>query len=290
MAVLTKAQLATELATLFADNTSGDISAEDARIMITDLIDSLGIVVPSITSAQRNLLTPSNGDIIYNTTTGKLEVRSAGQWRPATPPLSISVSCAANPDYPEALQGDRYIVATGGDGKIGGAAGIDVSAGDEFLCIAPNAGGSQGSVGSSWVVIKHYDSNEFKDVKIASVSLSSANILALFTTPIDLIASPGAGKIIMPMQYVLRYNKVTTDYIGEGPLVLKFDGASFPIMNIIVGSQLDTDGDIVIGNLVSGVKGACLAATKLQICVLDANPTGGDSTIDFKLYYKIHTL
>jgi len=34
----------------------------------------------SFTSAQRNLLTPSNGDVIYNTTTGKFQGRAAGVW------------------------------------------------------------------------------------------------------------------------------------------------------------------------------------------------------------------
>lgn len=43
MAVKTKAELLTEIATLFADNSAGDISAEDLRTGLNDMVDSLSI-------------------------------------------------------------------------------------------------------------------------------------------------------------------------------------------------------------------------------------------------------
>jgi hypothetical protein len=58
--------------------------------------------------------------------------------------------CSGNPNYPAALKGDVYTVSVAG--KIGGASGIDVEVGDVFRAIADNAGGTQASVGTSWVV------------------------------------------------------------------------------------------------------------------------------------------
>lgn len=61
--------------------------------------------------------------------------------------------CSANPNYPAASKGDAYVVSVAG--KIGGASGTSVDAGDVFFATADNAGGTQASVGSSWASIEH---------------------------------------------------------------------------------------------------------------------------------------
>jgi hypothetical protein len=63
-----------------------------------------------------------------------------------------STDCSANPNYPAASKGDYYLVSVAG--KIGGASGIDVTAGDSYFATADNAGGTQASVGASWTVIQ----------------------------------------------------------------------------------------------------------------------------------------
>ena len=64
-----------------------------------------------------------------------------------------STDCSGNPNYPAATLGDAYVVSVAG--KIGGAAGITVEAGDVFFAIATNAGGTQAAVGSSWDVVQY---------------------------------------------------------------------------------------------------------------------------------------
>jgi hypothetical protein len=59
--------------------------------------------------------------------------------------------CSANPNYPAASKGDYYFVTVAG--KIGGASGTSVLAGDIFFASADNAGGTQAGVGSSWDVM-----------------------------------------------------------------------------------------------------------------------------------------
>lgn len=66
--------------------------------------------------------------------------------------LKGSTDCSANPNYPSALKGDAYIVSVAG--KIGGASGTAVSVGDVYFANADNAGGTEGSVGTSWEVLE----------------------------------------------------------------------------------------------------------------------------------------
>lgn len=64
-----------------------------------------------------------------------------------------STDCSASPNYPSASKGDCYIVSVAG--KIGGASGKSVDIGDVYLATADNAGGAEGTVGTSWTVLEH---------------------------------------------------------------------------------------------------------------------------------------
>lgn len=66
--------------------------------------------------------------------------------------LKGSADCSANPNYPAASKGDAYVVSVAG--KIGGASGVVVNAGDVYFATADNAGGTEASVGTSWAVIE----------------------------------------------------------------------------------------------------------------------------------------
>lgn len=59
-----------------------------------------------------------------------------------------AIDCSANPNYPSATKGDYYKISVAG--KIGGASGTPVSAGDAIICNTTNAGGTEASVGTSW--------------------------------------------------------------------------------------------------------------------------------------------
>lgn len=63
------------------------------------------------------------------------------------------IDCSANPNFPAALKGDTYFVTVAG--KIGGASGTSVDVSDMIVANADNAGGTLGSVGTSWNVFEH---------------------------------------------------------------------------------------------------------------------------------------
>jgi hypothetical protein len=64
-----------------------------------------------------------------------------------------ATDCSANPNYPAANAGHLYVVSVAG--KIGGASGTVVEAGDMFICKTDGtAGGTQAAVGAQWNVIQ----------------------------------------------------------------------------------------------------------------------------------------
>lgn len=63
------------------------------------------------------------------------------------------VDCSSNPNYPAADAGHTYRVSVAG--KIGGASGVNVEAGDILLCLVDGtAAGNQATVGASWSIIQ----------------------------------------------------------------------------------------------------------------------------------------
>jgi hypothetical protein len=63
------------------------------------------------------------------------------------------INCSANPNYPAADRGHTYRVSVAG--KIGGAAGVNVEAGDILLCQTDGTvAGNQATVGANWCVIQ----------------------------------------------------------------------------------------------------------------------------------------
>jgi hypothetical protein len=62
------------------------------------------------------------------------------------------IDCSTNPDYPAASAGDAYYVTVAG--KIGGASGEAVSAGDLIVAVVDSLGGDEATVGDDWIVME----------------------------------------------------------------------------------------------------------------------------------------
>ena len=91
-----------------------------------------------------------------------------------------STDCSTNPNYPAAALGDAYVVSVAG--KIGGAAGVVVEAGDVYFATAANLGGTQAAVGSSWDVVQYnltgvlLSANNLSDVQSAATSRTNLGL------------------------------------------------------------------------------------------------------------------
>ncbi len=115
-----------------------------------------------------------------------------------------TTDCSANPNYPAASKGDTYIVSVAG--KIGGASGTSVDAGDWFIAKADNAGGNEATVGSSWGHIEH---------NLAAVVLASGGAFTGdITVPDEAYdATAWDGSLEVPTKNALR-DKIETIISG----------------------------------------------------------------------------
>lgn len=132
----------------------------------------------------------SDATALYEVATGTASVTSYTDWRTTgtgggtggggglTDAMVFkgAIDCSANPNYPAADAGDVYKVSVAG--KIGGASGLDVLAGDTLYCTTDGtASGNHATVGSNWNV-----ANENVTTATHGALISSATAK---TTPAD---------------------------------------------------------------------------------------------------------
>jgi hypothetical protein len=128
-------------------------------------------------------------------------------------------------------------------------------------------------------------------VKTVKVSLTSAQILNSNTTPIQLIAAPGAGKAILITNGLLKGNFVTTPYatntngvvrVGANPLFYQYMGFLINFTENIMSALFAADNTYIAL--------ASAENTPVTYITEDGDPTAGDGTIDLYLTYQIITL
>ena len=126
----------------------------------------------------------------------------------------------------------------------------------------------------------------------ADVILSTAELLALFTTPKSLVAAQGAGTIVEFVSTLLAYEYNSTVYtIGSaGDLQVKYtdgSGAAASSTRACTGF-IDQASDQL--SLIEKVDGTVVPAVNaaLVLTCATANPTLGNSSINIRVTYRIH--
>lgn len=123
-------------------------------------------------------------------------------------------------------------------------------------------------------------------VVTVKVSLSSAEILALFTTPKVLVAAPGAGKILAPIRIVIKNNFGTEGYSG-GPILINLGTLNLLSNTTYQLSNNAYDFRALTGNAANSTN---LSNTAITASVASSNPTLGDGTVDMYITYTTITL
>ncbi len=122
------------------------------------------------------------------------------------------------------------------------------------------------------------------------ISIPTGEILTLNGTPVELIAAPGAGKIILPKYYVysLTWNSVAYDTNTNLQWLYDTGTAFSPTDQSILE---DTQDFIVLKSFVTAVTTeGVLQNKKLSITVQTGNPANGNSVLDVYIWYQILTL
>jgi len=99
-----------------------------------------------------------------------------------------TIDCSANPNYPAASAGHLYVVSVAG--KIGGASGVNVEAGDWALCKTDStASGNHATVGAQWGIVQFNVDSPLKAADIGSTvqgydaNTAKVNVTQTWTKP-----------------------------------------------------------------------------------------------------------
>jgi hypothetical protein len=127
--------------------------------------------------------------------------------------------------------------------------------------------------------------------RTASVTVTTAQVLALNTTPIALVAAPGAGKIVLIEEITCKLVFNSIAYTGSNALEFRYTDGS--------GAKVTADMPSAFLNSASGtnyqtVKSVVTTLTPVAnaavvVFVPTANPGAGNSDLAFKIKYRVVT-
>ena len=139
------------------------------------------------------------------------------------------------------------------------------------------------------------DSVQFIDTSIqfTQLDLSSVQILALNSSPQQILAAQGAGTIIQPISITFYLNYGTTPYATNVDLNYQYGTLVSPSMSSAFSSSvtISAAGSYIQSRTIDfGTSSANLENKILGINVGSGNPTAGDSTLSIYLSYRVITL
>lgn len=122
------------------------------------------------------------------------------------------------------------------------------------------------------------------------ITLTSAQILALFTTPITIIDAPGAGKSISVDEVMaLAPASGSVAYTGANAVEMRYTNASgAKVTGDLAAAWLNS----VTGRVDKAIAAAVTAVVNapVVICVPTANPGAGNGTITLDILYRVVSL
>lgn len=149
--------------------------------------------------------------------------------------------------------------------------------------------GSPGSIGATGATGAAGAPGSSGDILVARLSITEAQLEALGTTPLDVIAAQGAGKIVVPI-YCMATTKITTAYGNTPTLRIRYTGNATSLLGTptlflhILGSGYHRC-TIPATDLLSGTFDPANKAVQVS---LDTNPSGaGVGTAKVMLIYTI---
>lgn len=124
----------------------------------------------------------------------------------------------------------------------------------------------------------------------ASVTLTSAQVLAIFTTPVTVVPAPGAGLAIVPIIAIYDYVAGTTPYTDGGGSLRINVGNVFGLAQLTTASfwtAASSRVSSVNAAIASVVQTTNLANGALTVSSSTANPTLGNGTVAVTVAYMV---
>lgn len=196
-----------------------------------------GMVVKNLARLRDVMITsPVDGEVLtYDASTGLWKNQATG-----VPVGGIIykgvIDCSANPNYPAATSGDLYVVSVAG--KIGGASGPEVEAGDELFCKTTTAAGDHATVGANWDIIQ--TNIELSDI----IRYSSSVNFYVATTGND---TTGDGSLGNPWKTIQKGLNEIAKYRSDSAMVLNVADGTYTEQVTVPSDAVGTIN--IIGNI-----------------------------------------
>jgi hypothetical protein len=138
--------------------------------------------------------------------------------------------------------------------------------------------------GSAWASM----SSGLGSTQSVSVAIGSAQILAGNTTPVQLVAAPGAGLAIIPISAVVKYTYITAAYATNTSQVIYLDtlNGSDNVLILIQTMLAQAANKSAVRSANSAVDENSIIANKALMWAIETgNPTAGSGRLDITVIY-----
>jgi hypothetical protein len=138
--------------------------------------------------------------------------------------------------------------------------------------------------GASWASM----SSGLGSTQSVSVAIGSAQILAGNTTPVQLVAAPGAGLAIIPISAVVKYTYITAAYATNTSQVIYLDtlNGSDNALILIQTMLAQAANKSAVRSANSAVDENSIIANKALMWAIETgNPTAGSGRLDITVIY-----
>ena len=193
-----------------------------------DILVSVGASLPVFTDANSKLVTKSVADAV-----SALGLTHAVIYKGV-------IDASTSPNYPAGDAGDGWVISVAG--KVGGASGKVVAAGDLILCNADStATGDEAAVGTAWFAVQA--NIDLSNVTITGGDISNTSLRnktkTISSTPVNLTEAELKGAII--------YATTGAGVINLPAATATMDGAAFVVEAIAaVAVSIDPNGSEVL--------------------------------------------
>lgn len=126
-------------------------------------------------------------------------------------------------------------------------------------------------------------------VQYAEVAVSNAELLALNTTPKELVAAPGAGYVLEFLSAVLILDHGGTDFATAGDLSIQSGTTSTAVSDTVAAADfLQASADAIRVVQALSADAQLDANESLVLECATADPTAGDGVVRVKVAYRVH--
>lgn len=179
--------------------------------------------------------------------------------------------------------GDAVVPTTGGD--------FIKTTSPDYQFVALNDAAS----GEMFTIVEYHVISGINDVvQVATVDISSAEILALYTTAKEVVAAPASGKALIFEKAIIMYDAGTTPYtIGSAEnLEFKYTDKTGAAVSAALAASDILDETTDQYRLIPAINTALTPVAAAPICLslAGANPTAGNGTLKVTIYYRVITL